>query len=345
MPEKASTAARGDGSVDETSPSQAFRSQPRRPLRRMSRERLERRLHGPPLRVKSTSCGGHRPAPPRGLRLNAPAALFKTDPWVPISAPPFSEQRARVAEARSHRGSSRRPRVRGTSHLTQAFLLDDTCGCGPAGRRRRAGEPTTSGRQRGDRCSDSGVVVLERATSSSTSTASKSGSPAQGFVGGFEGAEIPDFGEPLLREVFAETSREVGRSKSPWRRSPAASGGSSSSTRADPGHRRRGAARHLGLPRSRRLAGPIGAHRPDAVFHGHAHHGSPQAHIGEVPVWNVARTSPPGLRARRGVARSAAGLEGGGGVPVGSSTRRRRFTWESVSVSYSSPSARSSPGP
>ena len=31
----------------------------------------------------------------------------------------------------------------------------------------------------------------------------------KGFVGGFTGAEIPDFGEPLLREVYAETSREV----------------------------------------------------------------------------------------------------------------------------------------
>ena len=40
---------------------------------------------------------------------------------------------------------------------------------------------------------------------------------------------------------------------------------------------------------SGRLAGPIGAHRPDAVFHGHAHHGRPRGAIGEVPVWNVAR--------------------------------------------------------
>jgi Icc-related predicted phosphoesterase len=41
---------------------------------------------------------------------------------------------------------------------------------------------------------------------------------------------------------------------------------------------------------SRRLAGPIGAHRPDVVFHGHAHHGTQRACIGEVPVWNVARS-------------------------------------------------------
>jgi Icc-related predicted phosphoesterase len=40
---------------------------------------------------------------------------------------------------------------------------------------------------------------------------------------------------------------------------------------------------------SGRLAGPIGAHRPDAVFHGHANHGRQRGAIGEVPVYNVAR--------------------------------------------------------
>ena len=40
---------------------------------------------------------------------------------------------------------------------------------------------------------------------------------------------------------------------------------------------------------SGRLAGPIGAHRPDAVFHGHAHHGRALGTIGTVPVHNVAR--------------------------------------------------------
>src|SRR5437667_358186 len=32
---------------------------------------------------------------------------------------------------------------------------------------------------------------------------------AKGFVGGFPGSSLPDFGEPLLREVYAETSRDV----------------------------------------------------------------------------------------------------------------------------------------
>jgi Icc-related predicted phosphoesterase len=32
---------------------------------------------------------------------------------------------------------------------------------------------------------------------------------AKGFVGGFPGSHIPDFGEPLLREVYAETTAQV----------------------------------------------------------------------------------------------------------------------------------------
>ena len=32
---------------------------------------------------------------------------------------------------------------------------------------------------------------------------------AKGFIGGFPGAELPDFGEPLLRDVYAETTAEV----------------------------------------------------------------------------------------------------------------------------------------
>jgi len=112
----------------------------------------------------------------------------------------------------------------------------------------------------------------------------------KGFVGGFPGAEIPDFGEPLLREVYAETSREVEALES--------------GLEAVAGCERRLVLLHyapvaetvVGEPEgiwaflgSGRLAGPIGAHRPDAVFHGHAHHGRPSGAIGTVPVHNVAR--------------------------------------------------------
>ena len=112
----------------------------------------------------------------------------------------------------------------------------------------------------------------------------------KGFVGGFPGAEIADFGEALLREVYAETSREVAALEN--------------GLEAISGCHRRLVLLHYapisdtltGEPTgiwaflgSGRLAGPIGAHRPDAVFHGHAHHGRPRGAIGEVPVWNVAR--------------------------------------------------------
>ena len=112
----------------------------------------------------------------------------------------------------------------------------------------------------------------------------------KGFVGGFPGAEIPDFGEALLREVYAETTREVAALEEGLE---AISGchrrlvhlhyaPTSETLEGEPP----GIWAFLG---SGRLAGPIGAHRPDAVFHGHAHHGRPYASIGEVPVWNVAR--------------------------------------------------------
>ena len=100
-----------------------------------------------------------------------------------------------------------------------------------------------------------------------------------------------DFGEPLLRAVFAETSREVEALDEALE----AIAGCQRRLVLPPlrphrGHRRSVSHRASGpSSATRRLAGPIGAHRPDAVFHGHAHHGTARALIGEVPVWNVAR--------------------------------------------------------
>ena len=113
---------------------------------------------------------------------------------------------------------------------------------------------------------------------------------AKGFVGGFPGAEIADFGERLLREVYAQTTREVEALET--------------GLEAIAGCERRLVLLHyaptvetiVGEPEgiwaflgSGRLAGPIGAHRPDVVLHGHAHHGRPSGTIGTVPVHNVAR--------------------------------------------------------
>ena len=111
----------------------------------------------------------------------------------------------------------------------------------------------------------------------------------KGFVGGFPGAELPDFGEPLLREVYRETTRDV----------DAIEAGLESIAGC---HRRIVLLHYAPVPEtlvgepetiwaflgSSRLAAPIGAHRPDLVLHGHAHRGSFAGAIGEVPVHNVA---------------------------------------------------------
>jgi Icc-related predicted phosphoesterase len=137
---------------------------------------------------------------------------------------------------------------------------------------------------------DAGVTVLCRDTAVVEVRGQEVGVVGtKGFVGGFEGAELPDFGEPLLRAVYAETTEEV----------LAVERG----LEAIAGCHRRIVLLHYapvletleGEPQtiwaflgSSRLAGPIGAHRPDLVLHGHAHHGRPHGAIGEVPVRNVA---------------------------------------------------------
>ena len=112
---------------------------------------------------------------------------------------------------------------------------------------------------------------------------------AKGFVGGFPGAELPDFGEPLLREVYGETTREVAAIESGLEEIAGC-------------HRRIVLLHYAPIPDtlvgepetiwaflgSSRLAAPIGAHRPDLVLHGHAHRGTFEGTLGPVPVRNVA---------------------------------------------------------
>jgi Icc-related predicted phosphoesterase len=112
---------------------------------------------------------------------------------------------------------------------------------------------------------------------------------AKGFVGGFPGAELPDFGEPLLREVYAETTREVESIEAGLEHVSGC-------------HRRVVLLHYAPIPDtlvgepepiwaflgSSRLAQPIGAHRPDLVLHGHAHRGTFAGELGPVPVRNVA---------------------------------------------------------
>lgn len=110
----------------------------------------------------------------------------------------------------------------------------------------------------------------------------------KGFVGGFGGFNIPDFGEPLLRTVYDETSADVEALDAGLRAIAACE------MRIVLLHYAPVAATLVGEPReiwaflgSDRLAAPIGEHRPHVVLHGHAHAGTFEGAIGEVPVYNV----------------------------------------------------------
>jgi Icc-related predicted phosphoesterase len=111
---------------------------------------------------------------------------------------------------------------------------------------------------------------------------------AKGFVGGFPGSHLPDFGEPALRRVYAETTAEVdGLAEGlkavalcPVRVVLLHYAPTATTLDGEPA----GIWAFLG---SDRLAAPIVEHTPDLVLHGHAHAGRFEGAIGEVPVFNV----------------------------------------------------------
>ena len=118
---------------------------------------------------------------------------------------------------------------------------------------------------------------------------------AKGFVGGFPDSALPDFGEPLLRQVYAETTAEVDAlaaglaaiADCDYRIALLHYAPSDSTLEGEP----RGIFAFLG---SDRLAAPILEHHPDLALHGHAHAGAFQGVVGDVPVYNVAVPSLAG---------------------------------------------------
>ena len=134
-----------------------------------------------------------------------------------------------------------------------------------------------------------GVELLERSWTTLGTGGRRLGvAGTKGFVGGFRGLGLPDFGEPSLRGIYAETTAEA--------------------TALSAGLREvalcpfRVALLHyapipetlLGEPPeiwpflgSDRLAAPIVEHRPDLVLHGHAHAGKFRGELDGVPVYNV----------------------------------------------------------
>lgn len=111
----------------------------------------------------------------------------------------------------------------------------------------------------------------------------------KGFIGGFTGSALPDFGEPLLRRVYAETTEEAEAIRRglqeiahcPIRIVLLHYAPTSDTLHGEP----EGIWTYLGCDR---LATPIAEYRPDVVLHGHAHAGSFEGAIGTTPVYNVA---------------------------------------------------------
>jgi len=134
-----------------------------------------------------------------------------------------------------------------------------------------------------------GVIVLDRGWSIQEVGDLEVGIVGtKGFVGGFPGSHLPDFGEPLLRQVYAEASADVEAIDRGLRAiavcplrivllhySPTAA-----TLAGEP----EGIWAFLGTDR---MAQPIAEHAPDLVLHGHAHAGKFEATIGGVPVYNV----------------------------------------------------------
>jgi Icc-related predicted phosphoesterase len=137
--------------------------------------------------------------------------------------------------------------------------------------------------------SDAGIRMLDREHEILDLGGTEIGVAAtKGFVGGFAGSHLPDFGEPALRMVYAEATAEVKAlarglkavSTCPIRiallhYSPTETTLEGEAT---------GIWAFLGTDR---LAAPIREHEPDLVLHGHAHHGTVEGAIGGVPVFNV----------------------------------------------------------
>lgn len=136
---------------------------------------------------------------------------------------------------------------------------------------------------------DGGIRVLERDHAVLAFDGVELGvAGLKGFVGGFAGSHLPDFGEPLLRRVYAETSADVAALDESLRAI------AHCPVRVALLHYAPTCATLAGEPEgiwtmlgSDRLAAPIAEHEPDLVLHGHAHAGTFEGRIEQVPVYNV----------------------------------------------------------
>jgi Icc-related predicted phosphoesterase len=136
---------------------------------------------------------------------------------------------------------------------------------------------------------DGGIEVLDRSHTICRPQGVEVGIVGvKGHVGGFPGCYLPDFGEPDLRAVYANATREVQALEAglkavetcPVRIVLLHYAPTTDTLRGEP----EPIWAFLGTDR---LAGPIVHHQPDLAVHGHAHHGTFDGHLADVPVFNV----------------------------------------------------------
>ncbi len=110
----------------------------------------------------------------------------------------------------------------------------------------------------------------------------------KGFIGGFPGCYLPDFGEPSLRQVYAEAGREIDALDEGLRAIAHCEIRIALLHYAPITDTLEGEAREIwAFLGTDRLAHPIVEHHPDLVVHGHAHAGSFEGRAEDVPVYNV----------------------------------------------------------
>jgi Icc-related predicted phosphoesterase len=136
---------------------------------------------------------------------------------------------------------------------------------------------------------EAGVVVLERSSTILAVEGTSVGiAGVKGFVGGF-GRTWANFGEPLFRQAYAETTADVEALDAALKAIAACN------VRVALLHYSPIPETLVGEPErlwlvlgAERLARPLVAHRPDLVLHGHAHHGTFAGSLDGIPVHNVA---------------------------------------------------------
>src|SRR4051794_40594566 len=208
-----------------------------------------------------------------------------------------SAERDRVAEA-FQRVEAQADLILLAGDLKQHIQVDDVCGVTDACLSMQVPVFAVLGNHdwQSDRPGDlvralaeAGVVVLERThTILPIGGVSVGVAGVKGFVGGV-GNQWANFGEPVFREAYAETTKDVdGLERGLAAIEPCA-------VRIALLHYSPVEATLAGEPErlwlvlgADRLAGPIRQHRPDLVVHGHAHHGSFEGAVDGVPVYNVA---------------------------------------------------------